>query len=306
MTYSNLPVFVGQKNASTITESNSALVATDVSIDYPTKMAPKRFLGQEKRPAIRLFLKSDEQVTFDGPLEVGISVNFLVHTNLPASAETSYGFLLDHQKASATGTNFFPIKVGDNLFKKCFLDSYSANIQPFAPVQFSAKFTSYDPPRLEKISVDNSPPDSNLENLLKSDKIVYGHTVEISNTSQVVDENITSSVSFNKNYSRKPIYRLGDIVATKYFVDAVESEMKIESTGLTQLINHSGTKLTSELKFSLKSHDNQVINPFAGGLGGAGVLSILANSGSTVTSQNYGMQGGESLLTSVTIKDVIV
>ena len=298
MTYSNLPVYVGQKNSDTITESGSPLVATDVSIDYPTRMAPKRLLGQE--------IKSDEQVTFDGASEVGISVNFLVHTNLPASSENSYAFLLDHHLASATGSNFFPIKVGDNLFEKCFLDSYSASIQPFAPVQFSAKFTSYDPARLHKISGDNSLPDSNLEDLLDSDKVVYGHTVGFQNTSQVVDENVLSSVSFTKNYSRTPVYRLGDIVASKYLVDSVESEMRIESTGLNKLIDHSGTKLTSDIKFTLTDHAGAGINPFGGALGGAGLLSIVANSGSNLTAENYGMQGGESLVANVTIKDVIV
>jgi len=302
MTYNNLPIYIGQQNEATIVnaveETGAAIVASNVSVDYPTQISPKRLLGQA--------INSDDQFLFGGASEVGLSFTILAHTSLPHASEQTYAFLLDHRLGGATGTNFFPVQVGDNLFGKCFLDSYSVNVRPFEPVTIDVKMTSFDPPRNHTISGDYSLPDSKLENLLDSNKLVYGHTVSVTNADQVVSDNVLSSISFSKNYSRKPVYKLGSQRASEFFVNAVDSEMRIESTGLERLIDHSGNKLASELKVSLTDIAGQAINPFAGGFGGAGVLNLAMGAGSRVTSENYGMQGGETLVSNATIKEVIV
>ena len=302
MTYNNLPIYIGQKNqsiiAGTVEETGAAIVAMNVSVDYPTQTNPKRLLGKS--------IDANDQFLFDRASEVGLSFTLLAHTSLPASSEQTYAFLTDHKLGSATGTNFFPVRVGNNLFGKCFLDNFSINARPFEPVTIDVKMTSYDPPRNHTISGDSSLPDSKLEDLLDSNKLAYGHTVSVSNADQVVSEKILSSISFSKNYSRKPVYKLGSQRASEFFVNAVDSEMRIESTGLERLIDHSGNKLASELKVSLTDIAGQAINPFAGGFGGAGVLNLAMGAGSRVTSENYGMQGGETLVSNATIKEVIV
>ena len=168
------------------------------------------------------------------------------------------------------------------------------------------KMTSYDPPRNHTISGDSSLPDSKLEDLLDSNKLAYGHTVSVSNADQVVSEKILSSISFSKTYSRRPIYKLGDVRASEFFVDTVDSEMRIESTGLERLIDHSGRKLTSDLTLEVKDYAGQQINPFGGALAGAGLVRATMSSGSRVTAQNYGIQGGETLIANATIREVIV
>tara|TARA_B100000131_G_scaffold126261_1_gene123411 strand:- start:32 stop:940 length:909 start_codon:yes stop_codon:yes gene_type:complete len=302
MTYNNLPIYIGQKNQSTIAgtveETGAAIVAMNVSVDYPTQTNPKRLLGKS--------IDANDQFLFDGASEVGLSFTLLAHTSLPASSEQTYAFLTDHKLGSATGTNFFPVRVGNNLFGKCFLDNFSINARPFEPVTIDVKMTSYDPPRNHTISGDSSLPDSKLEDLLDSNKLAYGHTVSVSNADQVVSEKILSSISFSKTYSRRPIYKLGDVRASEFFVDTVDSEMRIESTGLERLIDHSGRKLTSDLTLEVKDYAGQQINPFGGALAGAGLVRATMSSGSRVTAQNYGIQGGETLIANATIREVIV
>ena len=120
MTYNNLPIYIGQKNqsiiAGTVEETGAAIVAMNVSVDYPTQTNPKRLLGKS--------IDANDQFLFDGASEVGLSFTLLAHTSLPASSEQTYAFLTDHKLGSATGTNFFPVRVGNNLFGKCFLDNF--------------------------------------------------------------------------------------------------------------------------------------------------------------------------------------
>ena len=307
MTYRNLPIYIGQKNestiASTVGETGSALPATNVSIDYPTQMSPKRLLGRT--------VDSDDQFLLGGASEVSISFSLLLHTCISDTTEQNYAFLLDHSEGGATGKNYFPVKVGDNLFGKCFLDNFSINARPFEPVTIDVKMTSYDAmrssPDTRSISGDYTLPDSNLEDLLDSDKLVYGHTASVTNASQAVSDKVLSSISFTKTYARTPVYKLGDINPSDFLLDAVDSEMRIESTGLEKLIDHSGAKLTSDLTVTLADYAGNKINPFgAGGLGGANELKIVMSSGSRVTAENYGIQGGETLVTNATIREVIV
>ena len=307
MTYRNLPVYIGQKNdyqiATEVGETGSALSATNVSVDYPTQTNPKRVLGKA--------VDANDQFLFGGPSEVGISFSFLIHTSLPHSYEQTYAFMLDHHLGNGTGTNYFPVQVGGINYRKCFLDSYSINARPFEPVVVEVKMTSYDAmrssPDTRNITGDNTLPDSNLEDLLDSDKLVYGHTASVTNASQAVSDKVLSSISFTKTYARTPVYKLGDINASDFLIDAVDSEMRIESTGLEKLIDHSGAKLTSDLTVTLTDYAGNKINPFgAGGFGGANELKIVMGAGSRVTAANYGIQGGETLLTNATIREVIV
>ncbi len=304
-TYRNLPVYIGDQNGagvdSTFGETGSALVATDVSIDFPTQASPKRLLGKA--------VDTSDQFLFGGPSEVELSFSFLLHADIPSeslgdlrSDEQSYRFLSDHQIGNGTGTNFYPVRVGDNLFGKCFLDSVSVDVRPFEPVTVRAKMTSYNPPRYYKILVDNSLPDSSLEDILDSNKLVYGHTVSVTNASQVLGNpyKVLSSISFNKTYSRTPVYKLGSINPSDFLVDAVDSEMKIESTGLDTLIDHSGSKLNSPINVALKILGDDQIGT------SPGEFSLNMGEGSRVTAQNYTVQGGETLLTNATIKEVIV
>ena len=63
----------------------------------------------------------------------------------------------------------------------------------------------------------------------------------------------------------------------------------------------------SDLSVTLTDYAGNKINPFgAGGFGGANELKIVMSSGSRVTAENYGIQGGETLVTNATIREVIV
>ena len=80
-------------------------------------------------------------------------------------------------------------------------------------------------------------------------------------------------------------------------LDGVEEELTIASTGLNNLINFSGDNLSNSLTVSIC------------GIGGTAVMTqililIQFNAGSKVLTESYSTQGGQTLTSSSTIKQI--
>ena len=269
----NLPVYIGAANGTSVTESGNYILANGVTVDYPTQIQGKRLLGQA--------INQNDQFVFGGPSEVGISLDFILING--------YSFL-----SNSNSGNYFPIKIGDNIFQKCFLEGFDVSIRPFEPVTIKANFKSHQPPISEGISGDATIP--NLDSYLDSNKIIYGHKCSVSNAGQAVAPNILSAINYSKKYSRSPIYTLGNIYPSYFIVDQIETQMSIDSTGLNSLINFSGSKLLSDIKVTLKDVANTETTSF----------EVAMHSGARIDSQNYSIQGGDTLATKVQIREVIV
>jgi hypothetical protein len=116
----------------------------------------------------------------------------------------------------------------------------------------------------------------------------------------VVASDIINELSYTKTYSRTPIYTLGSQQATSQIVDGVEVDVNVQSTGLNQLIDFSGNKLSSDFGVGLRD------------VGGSGVtysssnFDLIVNSGAHVVAEGYSVDGGGTLVTKATIKEVIL
>lgn len=277
--YSEFPVCIGAAGASTPpSETNQYVPTTQVDVTYNTTHRPKRKLGST--------IASDDQFGFGGALTADISVNCLLQTGLTSG----FDFLAD-----ANQDNYVVIKIGSGQFNKCYATDVSVNIEPFAPVSLSAKFVSLDPPTGVQISGDTNPYGGN-EIPLSGDDLVYGHTVIINDSANILN-NVQSNISFNRKYSRTPIYQLGSINADTMLLDGVEEELSVSSTGLESLIGLSGEKLVNNLVFYLCGV----------GIGTAqAVTPDLINfpAGARVLTESYNVAGGDTVSTQATIKQI--
>ena len=279
LSYSNMPVYVGEANGSTITETSAYITATDASVSFSTSSAARRVLGRT--------VDSDDQFKFTNALGANISFDFFLETSLDSGGAT-FQFL--------TGTNqekYFPIRIGANLYKDCYLSNYSVSIAPYVPVTLSASFVSLNPVTGGQVTGDATPYTGAVIPY-SSDDIVYGHTCSVTNMGDVVG-GVQSQINYNKQFSRTPIYTLGSINATNMLLDGVESEMSITSTGLESLINYSGNKLANTVQVNLKDAEgNNCTN----------IRSVDMSAGARVLTENYSVNGGDTLSTSATIKEI--
>mgnify|MGYP003147348867 FL=1 len=279
LSYSNLPVYVGAANSSTITETTAYITATQANVSFTTSSDGKRLLGST--------VDSDDQFRFSNALGANVSFSFFLETSLDDAGGT-FQFL--------TGTNqekYFPIQMGVNLYKDCYLSDYSVSVSPYVPVTLSANFICLNPVTGGQVSGDPTPYGGGAIPF-DADDIIYGHTCTVANMGEVVGE-VQSQINYKKQFSRTPIYTLGSVNATDMLLDGVTSEMSITSTGLESLISYSGNKLANTVQVNLKDVDgNSCVN----------IRSVDMSAGARVLGESYSINGGEALSASATIKEI--
>ena len=279
--YSEFPVYIGQVGVgkTLINEVTGYIPATQASVNYNTNHSPNRKQGKT--------IASDDQFGFNNALTADISVDCILHTGMLSGLK----FLED-----ANQDNFVSIQLGSGLYGKCYAKDVSVDVVPFAPVTLKANFVSLDPATDQQISGD-----PNIYGgaavPLDSDAVAYGHTCSFRSAPTNVLNNTQSQISFKRSYSRTPVYGIGSVNASEMLLDGVEEEVSINSTGLQNLINFSGDRLTTPLIVNLC------------GIGGTVVMKeikdlISFTNGSRLLAESFSTQGGETLTTSATIKQI--
>jgi hypothetical protein len=276
--YNDLPVYVGTENTYSIVERNNYLPVTQMNVSHNTTFSPRRSLGSA--------ILTGDQFAFNQALQATISFSCILDD--PA-AQGPYYFA---SKAASTQNNFYPIKIGDNIYNRCYLTSMSMNIAPFTPVTLNATFTSLDPAINQQISGDYSLHSSMPS--MTGDHLFYGHTCQVVNMGNAVGD-VQSNISFKRTLNSTPVYTLGSGQATSMLLDGVEEEMQISSTGLKTLINYSGEILNSATQVN-------IINPYGATLDGLEVLEMSA--GARVLTEGYNINGGDTVGATATIKQV--
>lgn len=284
MTYDDLRIRVN---------SSEFPAATRVSVNYPTQISQKRNLGAN--------ISEGDQFRFDGPSEVKLSIDFLLNGDAGgffSNNDGGFGFLFDSisAKSNNSGEREYSIGVGGLNYQKCLLDDYSITVDPFGPVRGSVNFTSYDAVRGGNISANSIVGDDP-----SGDSIIHGYNCEISGANEVVSADVVSNLSYSKTFGRTPIYNLGDVNASSFLIDSIEAEMKMTSTGLESLLGVSGNEVVNDIVVEMESSEGGTIRANA-----SNDFKITIPSGSRVVAQDFGVQGGDSVATNVTIKNVIL
>ena len=276
--YSEFPVYIGQVGMGTtsISEVKGYIPATQASVNYNTNHSPNRKQGKT--------IASNDQFGFNGALTADISVDCVFQSGMVSGLD----FLKD-----ANQDNFVSIQVGSGLYGKCYAKDVSVNVIPFAPVTLKANFVSLEPAVDQPVSGDPNPYNGG-EIPLDSNLIAYGHTCSVNDNANILSD-VKSQISFKRSYARTPVYGIGSINASSMLLDGVEEEITISSTGLKNLINFSGESLSNSL--SVNVHGIGATTPFVEDL-------INFTVGSRLLTESYSNQGGETLTTSATIKQV--
>jgi len=284
LSYANTPVYIGQINTSAVntgfTGSIDYVPATNADVTFNTSLSAKRKLGID--------ITATDQLTVGGALTADITINSLLHPDL----EEGFRYL---SGTAAAQDAFVPIKIGENIYKKCYPRNVSVSVEPHQPAKITASFVSLDPPTGTKLAGDTRLSAQTSDIPISGDRFVYGYTSSVINADDVVG-NVQSQISFTRSYNRTPVYGIGSPSPTSMLLDGIEEEMSITSTGLQNFINLSGQTLTSQVTIHLQDVD-LVMN---------GLMSTIMKMpiGSRVSTQGYSSQGGDSVSATATIKNI--
>lgn len=265
-------------------DGGSPILGTRVGVDFSTKNEVKRKLGSN--------VDSNDQLRFNGDVDCKISVDFVVRSD-DGGYEAFYPLFDNYHGTGASG---MILDIGDNEYSDCFIDSFSLTVKPFEPVVGSFSFSCYTPSTTSLAGVVDNSVDADLDTA----DIIYGHNCSLTGASNVVAANIIDNLTYNKTYTRTPVYTLGSQQATSHLVDGVEVDMNVQSTGLNSLIDFSGSKLTSTFGVLLEDVANS-------GIAYDSIdFDLTVSSGAHVVAEGYSVDGGGTLVTKATIKEVIL
>ena len=276
LSYSDLPVYVGPPNSDAPGEASRYIAATQVNVSLSASAGPKRNLGKS--------IDTDDQFKFEGPLNANISFSAILDPVFNGGFEFANE---DHV------ADYFAVKIGTNIYKKCYLNNFSVSIDPFAPVTFRADFVSLHPVSGTEISRDTSPYGGGTIPF-DSDDVIYGYTCSVTNMDDVVG-NVQSQINYTKEFKRTPVYTLGSARTDTMLLDGVESRMEITSTGLQNLINISGDKLASDVVVELDNIDGDSVAQFP---------SLTMSAGARVLTESYNVNGGDTLEAKAEIRQI--
>lgn len=293
MIYRDLPVFVGLANQPPSTINNNYyLMASQVSISMAAGAEAKRKINQP--------IDQYDQFTHSDPLLCRISLQSYVPGSIVEAFNPSdLATPIDLSWAAkiilnqSTGNNYHPIRIGGNVFDKCYLDSYTIDISPLKPVTLSAEFVCNNPPTGSGILSFINGVDSFIGTKNFSDKIIHGHTCTISGADNVVS-NIQSSIKYQVTCDRTPVYTIGSVMPSLMMLDRVERQMDIESTDINKIINQEGSTLIKPISVGLRYEKDYSITAY-----------LNMNAGSKLLSQKISMQEADTLSTQVSIKEIL-
>ena len=283
-----MPVYVGEISGSGVNDANESsrfLFADSVDVTFDTRLKRKKRLGRCK--------VGDTDYVSDQFLDCRIKIDFYFNAYLPTGSGTVYDFLnyIPNEK------NFFPVRIGNNNYNKCFIDDYSIKVEPFKAVKGSASISCYDPPTSGSISGDFSTPDADFNDLMNSNQLVYGHSCELSGVwGDVVSENVLNSIEYRRRVTKDPSYELGEESPDSFRVEEIEEEIIVESTGLARFINKDGYDITGNLALFLKDVSGVAVNGY----------EINLPAGSKVSNEQYVVKGADGLVTKATVKNLLV
>ena len=305
MTYKNFPVYIGQGNKifaeSAGYHKRNMIYAESVNINYSTSSKPYRKLGRGVDP--------DRQYTYDTDLTCAINLSFYFYSEPRRDGgDQVYAFLSDSNQyksyilGNGTGQNFFPLKIGGNVYNKCFIDSYSIDVSAFQPIKCNVNFRSFSPPKDGATASDGLVPFSSYDDSISGQAVINSNMCELSGLyDDIVFADVIPKITYERRYSRTPVYGIGSVEPINYLMDAAESQLVVESTGLNKFTNYDGVQITGDIGLKIQDSDgNRILPEYDGG------FDFIVASGAKLNSYSYSVPGGDVIKTSSTINEVVL
>lgn len=295
--YTNVPVFANfsSPNQAPLTggAGNDLMAANEANINFEASLEPRKYLG--KTP-----ITNDFAPTAALTAKVSLSWFPLVGENANVRGVSQTGVL------ALTGDfeSGHQIRIGNFLFKDCYLNSYSIQITPYQPIVFSADFNSYNVSEIEGSQFTGM---ADAPNLLKAAGTgayfdsLHALAVGITGDLQPLPQS-KKSVQISTSCSREPIYTVGFKTPERVFLKSVERTVTIDGENVGEIIDFNGSGDGSSVSFRFSPFryvvTGESFNPRES------YLFSIDVSGK-VTSQSLTQQQGNSLNGSVTIRENI-
>jgi len=297
--YTNVPVFANFSNINTAPTigigGSDLLAANSVSINFDSQLEPRKYLG--KSP-----ISNDYAPT--GPLQAKINISWfpLIGENAASRQLSQTGVL------ALTGdfTTGHQIRVGNFLFKDCYLNSYSIQITPYQPVSFTADFNSFDVNTIERTTFTGLAGAPRLLTTAGTGAYfdaMHALAVGVTGNLEPLPQS-KKSIQISTSCSRSAVYTIGSKLPERVILNSVERTVTVEGENVGSIIDFNGSGDGKSLSFRFSPFRYAVtgtdFNPNSNNS-----RQLLITVSGKITSQSLSVQPGNTLNGSVTIRENI-
>ncbi len=287
----------------------------------------------------------------DGDLSTKINIEFYLITDDPTETlyrnNKSYAFLHDNwvggandiQYGNGNGRNYFSIWVDGNLFRQCFLDSYTVDVGPVSPVRVSATFTCLLPYTDKDDLLYKSISDASTQatysqeysERINSERFCFGFSSQIFGLFEAGilggpskreggydSDEIVTSFNYTRQYTTEfnyylnqdsitsnSIYNVGGDGVT---VSKIDTKFSFESNHISQFLNPDTTnevttwrpEVNSFVDFAFKPKNSK--GQSISGPQGTPLVFKLKGKNALYENQSWRVQEGDSVITRINIK----
>ena len=304
MTYTNYPVYIGRGNSSfrknDLNAARHMLFANTVRLSSSTSKVAKRTLREG--------FDQNDQFAYPSDRNVKISLEFYLKPKLRKGilGDMTYFFLYDDEyvyegfRGNNLGKNYFPIKIGDEVYNRSFLTSYRIEITPDLPVKVFAEFTCKANTGNKGTFPQSRLPYEIYDADLDGKDFMHGNTCElIGDYSELISNNIISKIVYQKTYSRSFFYQPNQNLQTQQYVTSVEDSLSMEGYNLSKICPVRGQQLENDLSINLKNNEGFQVGD------GLNVFNIKMKAGSKVNQNSFNVQAGDALGSNLLIEGLI-
>ena len=295
--YTNVPVFANFSDLNTAPTTgigtSDLLAANSVSINFDSQLEPRKYLGLNP-------ISNDYAPT--GPLQAKISLSWF-----PLIGENAASRLISQTGVLALTGDFVSghqIRVGNFLFKDCYLNSYSIQITPYQPVSFTADFNSFNVNDIEGTSFTGM---AGAPSLLSGAgtgayfDAMHALAVGVTGNLEPLPQS-KKSIQISTSCSRSAVYTIGSKIPERVFLNSVERTVTVEGENVGSIIdfNGSGDGKSVDFKFSPFRYvvTGNNFDPKAS-------YKLLLTVSGKISAQSLSVQPGNTLNGSVTIRENI-
>ena len=297
--YTNVPVFANFSNINTAPTTgvgtSDLLAANSVSINFDSQLEPRKYLGRSP-------ISNDYAPT--GPLQAKLSISWF-----PLIGENAFSRQLSQTGVLALTGDFttgHQIRVGNFLFRDCYLNSYSIQITPYQPVSFTADFNSFDVNSVERLTFTGL---ANAPRLLTTAgtgayfDAMHALAVGIDGTLEPLPQS-KKSVQISTSCSRSAVYTIGNKIPERVILNSVERTVTVEGENVGSIIDFNGSGDGKKIDFKFSPFRYVVTGDSFDPKADHNRQLVITVSGK-ISAQSLSVQPGNTLNGSVTIRENI-
>lgn len=289
--YEHSPIFISPNDelpATGLSLSN-LIASSSCDISFDTSLEGAKYVGARA-------VSDDFHV--NGPKNTKISISYLPLVG-PAlksgiSAASTGIFNL-------TGDSSCSIRLGNFLFRQCYLDSLTLSINPNQPMRANANFSCYNESGVEGLSYSGLggsfgfTADSSSGTAFSA---LHALASSVSGQSVSLPESRTE-ISIQTTCSRTPVYEVGSTYPRTVLLNSVTRQTSVNGENVGQVIDFSGKSAILNLKLA---EFGKLMDPT---FNAATDYRVRFDITGKVTSQNLSAQVGRTLEGSVSLMENI-